>query len=185
MIILDLQAIRDVSPAVEKNPEHPVLGGVHVQDFGEKRRYVATNGILLLMVETKKPKDDGLKEGLILRQEKMPTNRLTKNFSRTFKILDDGKRKSLVSMDFDDFCAFTVINERYPDVDKVFPKGELEPINYYMTVNPKYLVVLQKFLNETPLNCPYQMKGKFDSSDPYLFKQDGTGKKALLMGMRK
>lgn len=67
MIELDLEAFNRVSKACSKQINPFSISGVLVKDIEDKRRYVATNGHILFLIETKKPKDDLPESGIILK----------------------------------------------------------------------------------------------------------------------
>ncbi len=119
---------------------NPYMNCVHVTPGGELR---SSDGKYALGVQTPYAFDTG--EKTLFRACEL----LGKKHLRRKKSFRMGFADDTVHFDFGDFCFFSKPNvERYPDLDKIFPKEETTQTR--LTLDPKDAAFLKKRLDELP-----------------------------------
>ncbi len=138
---INYEMFHAVSTAMSKDEALYYLMGVYVHDVGNTRRYVATDGHILLICVDENPMGEKLPEKGIIIGGKFPKYKSNIAYNM-IRILDD---KTVVFGDDNSSFAGYVVDGEYPDYSRVLPQ-ETNKAKCYVVVNPMYLKKITDFV---------------------------------------
>lgn len=146
--ILNINAFNAVQPAVSTEATRYYLQGVHIEDEGDQRIYVATNGHFMLIVKT------------AIEGERLPepiTIKTPKQIPAKF-----GKNAELVLVDTETVViktdkgktALDIIDCEFPNWRKVVPSESTPHAKFYVAFKPEYMEKMDNFIENAHMRIP-------------------------------
>lgn len=144
---IKLDAFNAVQPAVSNEQTRFYLQGVHIEDEGDQRIYVATNGHIMLIVKTA-IEGERLPEPITIKTPKQVPGR--SNFCE-MTIVD---AETVVLKTDKGKTALDIIDNAFPDWRKVVPSESTPHAKFYVAFKPEYMEKMDDFIENAHMRIP-------------------------------
>lgn len=145
---ININAFNAVQPAASTEQIRYNLNGVHIEDEGDQRIYVATNGHIMMIVKMA-IEGERLPEPITIKTPKQVPAKFCKNVEMT--IVD---AETVVIKTDKGKTALDIIDGAFPEWRKVVPSSSTPHANFYIAFKPEYMEKMDDFIENAHMQIP-------------------------------